>query len=120
MGFRRVGYDLVTERQQWLQKKETAQTKALEEDCGGKAWKKSTCVWLESRTMKGAWWLELDHRAPWTGGYGGICALFMGHGELLRFCEQDRTRQDVVGLRVEGESVNQGRFMQDRNQSRSY
>ena len=54
------------------------------------------------------------------GSYGGICALFLGHGELLRFCEQDRTRQDVVGLRVEGESVNQGRFMQERNQSRSY
>ena len=31
-----------------------------------------------------------------------------------------RTRQDVVGLRVEGESVNQGRFTQERNQSRSY
>ena len=70
--------------------------------------------------MKGAWWLELEHRAPWTGGYGGICALLMGHGELPRFCEQDRTRQDVVGLRVEGESVNQGRFTQERNQSRIY
>lgn len=52
--------------------------------------------------------------------FSGICALCMGHAELPRFCEQDRTRQDVVGLRMERESVNQGRFMPEGNQSRSY